>query len=141
EVGGGVAGSDYGWPEYVAMIGGELGQEDQASEVLNHVTEWSPGYAHAWARLGNLLRRSHRFDEAKTAFSLARNLEPLHPCACLGMARVAAYRGDWVTVATTLEPMLKAHPLFAPALRLLSQAYLQMGRKPPFDEADSVKVP
>ena len=137
----GLSPNDYRWPYYLAIIKEELGQEDQAIKLLNHVTQLNPGYAHAWARLGNLLRRSHRLDEAKTAFSLARNLEPLHPYACLGMARIAAYRGDWVAVATTLEPMLQAHPLFAPALRLLSQAYIQMGRKPPFGEADSVKVP
>jgi hypothetical protein len=91
--------------------------------------------------LGNLLRRTARTDEAKAAFDTARKLDPVHPHACLGLARIAARGDHWETVITILDPMLKAHPLFAPALRLLTRAYIQLGRRSPFDENADKKVP
>jgi len=137
----GLSPRDYRWWYYLAIVEEMQGDEDHAIKLLRRVTELQPGYVHAWARMGNLLRRSSRVEEAKSAFSKARNLEPLHPYACLGLARISASTGDWNTVAEILEPMLKAHPLFAPALRLLSRAYIQLGRKPSFEEAQDTKVP
>ena len=113
---------DYRWPYYLAIIEEASGDEDQAIKLLNQVTQLEPGYVHAWARLGNILRRSSRIVEAKIALSRASNLDPAHPYACLGLARIAASQGDWEGVIRILEPMLKSHPLFAPALRLLSRS-------------------
>jgi cytochrome c-type biogenesis protein CcmH/NrfG len=127
---------DYRWPYYLAIIEEASGDENQAIKLLNDVTQLEPGYVHAWARLGNILRRSSRIVEAKVALSRARNLDPAHPHACLGLARIAASQDDWEGVIRMLEPMLKSHPLFAPALRLLSRAYVQVGRKPPRFEED-----
>ena len=132
---------DYRWPYYLAIVEEEVGDEDQALKLLSHVTQLEPSYVHAWARLGNLLRRSSRIIEAKAAFSRARDLDPTHPHACLGLARIAARQDDWEGVIRFLEPMLKSHPLFAPALRLLSRAYVQIGRKPPFDESNDTQIP
>jgi tetratricopeptide (TPR) repeat protein len=137
-----LAPGDYRWWYYLAMVEEVQGDEDHAINFLRRVTELQPGYVHAWARMGNLLRRSSRVEEAKRAFSVARNLEPLHPYACLGLARIAASAGDWSAVADILEPMLKPHPLFAPALRLLSRAYVQLGRRrPSVEETQNSKVP
>jgi len=141
QLAGSLAPADYRWPYYLAMVEEAQGNEDRAISLLRRVTELEPRYVHAWARLGNLLRRSSRVEEAKTAFFTARNLEPLHPYACLGLARTAAGAGDWSAVADILEPMLKVHPLFAPALRLLSRAYVQMGRRPSREETQEFKIP
>jgi cytochrome c-type biogenesis protein CcmH/NrfG len=132
---------DYRWPYYQGIVEEALGNEDQAIKLLDRVTRLQPGYVHGWARLGNLLRRVARTDEAKVAFDTAQKLDPVHPHACLGLARIAAREEHWETVVTILEPMLKVHPLFAPALRLLSRAYVQLGRKSPFDESLDTRVP
>ena len=132
--------ADYRWPYYLAIIEEASGDEDRAIKLLNHVTQLEPGYVHAWARLGNILRRSSRIVEAKIALSRASNLDPAHPHACLGLARIAASQDDWEGVIRILEPMLKSHPLFAPALRLLSRAYVQIGRKPPFEEDHDTQI-
>src|SRR5262245_29467894 len=63
---------DYRWPYYLAIIEEASGDEDQAIKLLNGVTQLEPGYVHAWARLGNILRRSSRMVEAKIALSRAR---------------------------------------------------------------------
>jgi cytochrome c-type biogenesis protein CcmH/NrfG len=137
----GLAPMDYRWWYYLAIVEEMQGDEDHAIKLLRRVTELQPGYVHAWARMGNLLRRSSRVEEAKNAFFRARNLEPLHPYTCLGLARISAGAEDWNAVAEILEPMLKVHPLFAPALRLLSRACIQLGRRPRFEEAQDPKVP
>ena len=133
--------ADYRWPYYLAILEEASGDEDQAAKLLNHVTQLEPSYVHAWARLGNLLRRSSRIVEAKTAFSRATHLDPAHPYARLGLARIAASQGSWEEVIRILEPTLKSHPLFAPAQRLVSRAYIQLGRKPPFEENHDTQVP
>lgn len=132
--------TDYRWPYYLAIIEEASGDEDRSINLLNHVTQLEPSYVHAWARLGNLLRRSSRIVEAKAALSRARTLDPAHPHACLGLARIAARQDDWKGVIRILEPMLKSHPLFAPALRLLSRAYVQIGRKPLFEEGPDTQI-
>lgn len=133
--------ADYRWPYYLAILNEASGDEDQATTLLNHVTQLEPSYVHAWARLGNLLRRSGRIVEAKTSFSRATHLAPNHPYARLGLARIEANQGNWEEVIRMLEPTLKSHPLFAPAHRLVSRAYIQLGRKPPFEESQDTQVP
>jgi cytochrome c-type biogenesis protein CcmH/NrfG len=132
---------DYRWPYYQGIVEEALGDEDQAIKLLNRVARLQPSYVHGWARLGNLLRRAARTGEAKAAFDTARKLDPVHPHACLGLGRIAAREDHWEAVVTILEPMLKVHPLFAPALRLLSRAYVQLGRKSLFEEKADSKVP
>jgi cytochrome c-type biogenesis protein CcmH/NrfG len=80
---------DYRWPYYLAITEEALGHEERAIELLRRVTQLQPGYVHTWARLGNLLRRSSRLTEARAALDTARHLDPLHPQACLGLARIA----------------------------------------------------
>jgi len=133
--------ADYRWPYYLAILNEASGDEDQAARLLNQVTQLEPSYVHAWARLGNLLRRSSRIVEAKAAFSRATHLDAAHPYARLGLARIAANEGGWKEVIRILEPTLKSHPLFAPAQRLVSRAYIQLGQKPPFEEDRDTQVP
>jgi tetratricopeptide (TPR) repeat protein len=133
--------ADYRWPYYLAILNEASGDEEQAAKLLNHVTQLEPSYVHAWARLGNLLRRSSRIVEAKSAFSRAIDLDPAHPYARLGLGRIAANQGSWEKVIQTLEPTLKSHPLFAPAQRLVSRAYVQLGRKPPSEDNHATQVP
>ncbi|MSO23106.1 MAG: hypothetical protein EXQ58_07615 [Acidobacteria bacterium] len=132
---------DYRWPYYLAITEEALGCEETAIELLRRVTQLHPSYVHTWARLGNLFRRASRRTEAKAAFDVALSLDPLHPHACLGLARIVAHENDWPAVIEILEPVLKVHPLFAPAVRLLSRAYAQTGHRAHFDQKFGDRVP
>ncbi len=119
---------DFRWNYYLALVNEEIGREDRAIELLRRAIELVPEYIAAKARLGTLLLRNSRVQEARTTFEDVLNHDPLQPDACLGMARILARERNWRNVISTLEPTLEVNPMFGPAVRLLSRAYRQVGR-------------
>jgi tetratricopeptide (TPR) repeat protein len=121
------------WVYLQAVTHAELWEYDEAVKLLRQAAELDPDYPHTWARLGNLLRKLERPDEANDAFEEALEREPLHPNATLGRAYLLADQQRWEEVVDVLTPMLREYPLFGPGLSLLKSACEESGRPPPID--------
>lgn len=70
------------------------GETQRAEAVARAVTNARPTYAPAWLQLGEVLEASGRLDEARAAFSRAREAAPRDAAPVLAQARIAAASGD-----------------------------------------------
>src|SRR5688500_18001326 len=79
--------------------------------------------------LGEACLNEFAFDEARTTFSRASQLEPANPAAKLGIARALYLTGQISEAVVRLESMLTADPGYAPAWVLAARLALGEGRR------------
>lgn len=79
----------------VLAIDALLRQEwSEALDFARGLTEEDPQHALAWAVQGEALRRLTRYDEARTAFHRAIELDPSDPAAKIGLGRIELVSGN-----------------------------------------------
>jgi len=109
--------------------GAALAREALAREPRSTLAHLLAGYLHAALRDP---------ESADTAFRAALALDPEHPRAMLGLARIALERGDVRACRELLERSLRAYPDFPEAHALLEAVGMVPGVAAP--EASSVAV-
>lgn len=119
---------DYLWPYYLGVLEVTTGENERAISFLTRAVELNARLPHAWTRLGQLYFRKEMLEEAEHAFRNTLRLDPNHPHACVGMARVAGQDGRWPEAVRLLEGAVKEHPRYGPAHRYLAIAYGHVGR-------------
>ncbi|HEY3815152.1 MAG TPA: sulfotransferase [Caulobacteraceae bacterium] len=82
----------------------------------------NPAYAPALDGKARVLMAEGRGDEARTLFERALESEPKHLAARLGLAHLAAERGDWAAAKAAAGEALTLQPGYPEALWLLAQA-------------------
>lgn len=120
--------ADFRWPYFHGVLEEERHNPARAMPLYEAATRIDPGEADAWARLGLLLIGAQRLPEARGALEKAAAIDPLHPLAGLGLARLAANDRDWEEVVGILEPIIAAHPLFSDAHKEIGRAYALLQR-------------
>lgn len=89
--------------------------------------ELNPSYASAHHWYASFLNAVGRFEEAQTAQSRARELDPLSLMLNLGMADCYFYARKYDRSVRHLLALLEQEPNFLPANLRLGRVYLQMG--------------
>ncbi|NOZ94470.1 MAG: tetratricopeptide repeat protein [Acidobacteria bacterium] len=79
------------------------GELNEAVEVLRAGLEHHPEYVAAWVSLGRALFQAERFDESRSAFSRALELDRQNAVAATMLGRAAARVGDWPQAAEALD--------------------------------------
>lgn len=79
------------------------GELEDAVEVLRAGLEYHPEYVAAWVSLGRALFQAERFDESRSAFSRALELDRPNAVAATMLGRAAARVGDWAQAAEALD--------------------------------------
>lgn len=108
----------------------QLGQQDEAIELLRRATELAPSLAEFWSNLGGVLGGVGRHDEALAVFKRAIALNPQHPGSRnnLGVALEALKRFAEATAA--YEEAIQLRPDSAEFHHNLANALRQLGRHP-----------
>lgn len=91
------------WPHLAAMILAGYGQLEDAIPLERHSTELDPSYTPSRIRLGDMLLKSNRVDEAEAAYRAVLKEQPEHPYALQGVARVEIARGEWAKALPLLQ--------------------------------------
>jgi len=126
-----LAPDDYRWVYYQALIKEESGDEEAQEQLLGHVLRLHPNYAPASQKLGDILLKRGRLEEAVGWYqkSLAASDNGQSPQALFGLARVAERRKDWRAVIDYLLPVSQDYPLIRPPYQLLAEAYEAVGER------------
>jgi len=116
---------DYRWPYYHALVAEERGQEKTQSSLLRKTLELQPGCLPALLKLGDILLKQGRLDEAGEYYDQAQSAAGGRgvPQAAFGAARIAQRRTEWGEVVQHLEPVVRDHTRIRPAHQLLAEAY------------------
>jgi tetratricopeptide (TPR) repeat protein len=120
--------NEFRWAYYWGVLEKAEDNFRDAEPLIRRATELRPESADAWAELGDLLLKSHRQEEAKAGFSKALELDPLHPLATLGQARLAMLSSEWQKIVDILLPLLGRYPRLSKCHKYLSRAYGELGR-------------
>jgi S1-C subfamily serine protease len=90
----------------------------------------SPNNAHAWQNLGQSLKHSGfaHYEEARDAYRKARELDPMSPDPCYGLAEVLWHMKDYNGVAECLSDAERLEPDVVKFKKLLGNTYNDMGR-------------
>ena len=124
------------WPYLRALVHLERGDGERARDALTIVVHANPSLPLAWWRLGESEFKQARYAEADAAYARAES-DPVAdadgrpgvgPFARTGRARVALNRGDLAGAVAILTTLLDVNPRFAPAHRVLADAYRAQGR-------------
>lgn len=96
-------------------------------EQAHATAQTSPGYPQNWARLGDVLRRSGRLDEAQEAYEVALHLAPGNLALQHTLANLALVRGDTVQAVARYQAVLQQDTTFADAWLNLGVIYALSG--------------
>ena len=122
------------WPYYLAVLHAERGRIGDALGRLRVVTGLDPGYAPAWARLGDALLAAGEHDAAADAYRRYLDHVPGSPWGLVGLAKIAKRSGRLDDSTAHLEQALAAEPRHKQAAYLLATVYRELGR-----EADAAR--
>ncbi len=118
------------WPHLEAGILASFGRLDEALPLRERAVALAPAYTPARLRLGDILLKANRLDEAGRVYRDVLQRVPDEPYALLGLARGAVARRDWTAARELLQQALAAHPGFIGALSLLVTVSEQLGDLP-----------
>ena len=107
------------WWHLEATILGDFGRTDDAMPLFRQAIALDPADNPGRIKLGELLLKSGRSNEANAVFSEALQVNHENPYALLGLAQIASARGDWTMAKTVLENALRQQGDFVGALSLL----------------------
>jgi Tetratricopeptide repeat len=86
----------------------------EAEDHLRRAIDMYPDYAAAWVVLGQVLVQEKKGDEAKTACSKAKEVDPNYVASYLCLAEFAAGTSDWPTVSDLSQKALAIDPIGNP---------------------------
>lgn len=115
--------------ELVTEIGelfAQAGLYDDAVRHLELAAQLAPDSAHVLNRLGIVLRRLKRFEEAEYIYSRAMLLEDSDPNLFFNLGRLYFDQGKWSEVVDCAERALKLAPEFAEAEKMGAYAKKQL---------------
>jgi len=115
------------WPHLAAAIATNFGRMDEALPLLRRTIELDPDYIPARLRLGDVLLKTNRTDEAAQAYAEALRRAPANPYALLGLARCDLAAGNWTKARELLRETLTLSPDFIGALSLLATVHEHLG--------------
>lgn len=131
------------WTYYRGILHEERGEQEAALDAFRRVAIANPSLGTAWFRMGELLFKDGRLEEAAEAYTRAAEAAPQSPYqppgvatrevvelaayARLGLARVALDRRDVDSARRAIQAVLDAHPGFGPAWNLRAQLAVQTG--------------
>ena len=95
------------------------GRLAEAASLIATGLQQAPNHTSGHLLAGYVHAASHELEAAKSAFNRVLALEPDHPRAFLGLARVALDEGDFETSRRHLEAALRRYPDFPEATALL----------------------
>lgn len=96
------------WYYRHAMIVAGFGEMDSAVALLRKATEIDASYLPARLRLGDILLKDNKVDEAIAVFDGAQSRDPGEPYSLLGLARCDMDRGLWQAAREKLERVVQA---------------------------------
>lgn len=120
--------------ELVTEIGeifARAGLYEDAARHLGLAARLTPDSAHVLNRLGIVLRRLERFEEAERIYSRAVALEQTDPNLYFNMGRLYLDMGQWSQVRAAVTKALELEPDFAEAVKMLAYAERKMAEKTP----------
>jgi len=137
--------SNWLWSYYPALIVEELGDAKATIDNLRKVVQINPQVANAWFKLGNLHIKQSDYPAAEKAFGMARNAKtftyaeelpnkgafPLFVYAKFSLGRVYLLQEKHSEAKEELLSLVKSHPRFGAAYRLLGQLYKSQGDMEP----------
>lgn len=95
---------------------------EDANQVLNDAVDLDPTYIPAYVVWGNLFLEKYNTEDAAFAFGRALKVNPNHPDALLGMARVELAEGrGYGNARQLIEQALKVNPRMPSAFHLEAQ--------------------
>lgn len=135
---------DWRWFYWLALLHAERGDTQRTIDMLDRALALNDDYAPGWYLLGQSELKQGRYELAEAAFQKAASREwvwpemedwqratvtpPVAAYANLERARIRLLDGRAAEAAEILEEIVRAHPQFAAALRLLAQACEVLGR-------------
>jgi len=87
---------------------------EEAEKNLQAAVEIYPAYAAAWFTLGRIYQRQQRTEDARLAFSKARDADSSYVLPYVELARLAALEKKWEEVAELTDRALALNPLDIP---------------------------
>lgn len=116
------------WKHLFAFLLATYGYADDAVMLWRDTVALDPEYLPARIRLGDVLLKSNRLDEAEVVYAEARELDPRNPYALLGLARLAMEGADWEQAKMQLEAASR-HSDGKIGRDLLVTVYEKMGKE------------
>lgn len=107
------------WPHLQASLFSGLGRLDEALPLEQRAVALAPLYVPARLRLGDILLKSNRTDEAASIYAVVLVREPGNPYALLGLAKCDATQRRWSQARDHLQEAVRLHPDFVGALSML----------------------
>jgi len=111
----------------LGLLLAEVGKRGEAEKMLRSALEADPRLAAAAYNL-SILVAERRPSEAVALARKATDLRPDVPRYASTLAFYQARAGDMRGAALTLEALIRAHPEYGDAYRMLAQIYAQQGR-------------
>ncbi|HEY9153514.1 MAG TPA: tetratricopeptide repeat protein [Opitutaceae bacterium] len=107
------------WWHLEATIVGDFGQAADAVPLYREAFALDPGYQPSRIKLGEILLKNNRSEEASEVFKGALQKDANNPYALWGLAQIASAKRNWVEARKCLDTALQVQPDFAGALSLL----------------------
>jgi tetratricopeptide (TPR) repeat protein len=123
------------WLHRHATIAAGFGDFEPAALRWRRVIVLAPDYIPARLRLGELLLKANRVDEAAAVFRGTLEKQPDNPHAALGLARIDIDAGRWAEARERLEKIV-AQTDYALGYDLIVTTYEKLGRSA---EAENVR--
>jgi len=124
-----LAGDDYRWVYYQALVKEEQGQEKAQFQLLQRTVEIRPDYVPALQKLGDIYSKQDNPIEAARHYSRSVRAagEKESPQAVFALGRLAARGKEWSKAVDLLAPLASTHPYLRPTHQLLGEAYEALG--------------
>ena len=107
------------WLHLRASIVANFGRMDEALPLREHVVKLAPTYVPGRLRLGDVLLKTNRAEDAARVYAEVLSRVPGEPYALLGLARCALVKNDWAKAKEHLEAAIAQHPDFIGAISLM----------------------
>lgn len=91
------------WPHAFASILAGYGKLDEAAELWRLAVKLAPNYLPARLRLGDVLLKANRPDDAARVYRDVLQIDARQPYALLGIGRIHVARGEWSQAREPLE--------------------------------------
>ncbi len=120
---------EFEWAYYGAVL--EIAEDNfrDAEPLFRRAIALQPESADTWAELGDLFLKTHRREEAEAGLEKALEIDPQHPLAALGQARLMMLSGEWQKTVEILTPLLARYPRLSKCHRYLARAYGELGHR------------
>jgi tetratricopeptide (TPR) repeat protein len=115
------------WPHLHAHLVAGMGRFDEALPRWKRVVALAPDYLPARVRLGDVLLKTNRPEEATAAYADALTRAPEDPFALLGLARCELQLGRMTAARERLRQAVAARPDFGAGWNLLATIYERLG--------------